>query len=97
MVARCGIYLKADGGRCVRLGIFFDTYDNHQESHGHPWVSAMINDGNKVYDHDEDGKSVTSGGCQSFFRNLDNPTFARVIYRAKYQTLTVEMNIKVPQ
>lgn len=41
------------------VGILFDTYDNHQEDHGHPWVSALVNDGSKVYNHDEDGKQVT--------------------------------------
>jgi len=76
------------------VGIFFDTYDNHQEDHGHPWVSALLNNGDKAYDHDEDGKSVTTGGCQSFFRNLDHDTYARVIYYHGLSTLKVDMQIK---
>lgn len=75
------------------LGIFADTYDNHQEDHGHPWISAILNDGTKEYDHDEDGKSHSEGGCQSFFRNLDFPTYMRVTYRRKFMTLLVETSI----
>ena len=75
------------------LGIFVDTYDNHQEDHGHPWISAILNDGTKEYDHDDDGKSHAEGGCQSFFRNLDFPTYMRITYRRKFMTLLVETSI----
>ena len=122
--------------------------------HGHPWVSALLNNGDKAYDHDEDGKSVTvrypalsapppppaarrgcraatrsckrgepaarrpyyccalpasrpgdappshprptcaqTGGCQSFFRNLDHDTYARVIY---YHGLSVRASDPPP-
>lgn len=74
------------------MGIFFDTYDNHQEDHGHPWVSAIINDGTKVYDHDEDGKSHTEGGCQSFFRNQEHPTFVRISYWDDIKAINVQMD-----
>eukprot|EP00039_Didymoeca_costata_P025366 m.13078 g.13078 ORF g.13078 m.13078 type:complete len:343 (-) comp4787_c0_seq1:71-1099(-) len=96
-------YTKAIGGQGTALGntevfqgmgIFFDTYDNHQEPHGHPWISALLNDGSKVYDHDEDGKSHTTGGCQSFFRNSDERTYVRIIYRREYHTLEVYTNLK---
>jgi len=76
------------------LGIFVDTYDNHQEDHGHPWISAILNDGTKEYDHDDDGKSHSQGGCQSFFRNLDFPTYMRITYRKKFMTLLVETSIQ---
>lgn len=79
------------------LGIFFDTYDNHQEDHGHPWVAAIQNDGTKVYDHDEDGKSHTEGGCQSFFRNLDHPTFVRATYWEHLKFLKVQIDTKEDQ
>lgn len=32
------------------LGVFFDTFDNDNK-HNNPYISAMINDGTKQYDH----------------------------------------------
>lgn len=87
-------YALGNKEKFTGVGIFFDTYDNHQEDHGHPWVSAILNDGSKVYDHDEDGKSHTTGGCQSFFRNLeDHPAYARVSYWKDLQVLKVELSV----
>ena len=75
------------------LGVLFDTYDNHQEDHGHPWVSALVGDGRAAYNHDEDGKQVTRGGCQSFFRNMDHPTYVRITYWHDLQYLEVKMKV----
>ena len=32
------------------LGIFFDSFDNDNK-HNNPYISAVLNDGTKVYDH----------------------------------------------
>ncbi|CAH8594847.1 unnamed protein product [Schistosoma rodhaini] len=55
------------------LAVFFDTYANQngEHSHEHPYVSAMINDGSKSYDHDKDGTLTELSGCSSNFRNND--------------------------
>ncbi|CAH8554699.1 unnamed protein product [Schistosoma mattheei] len=55
------------------LAVFFDTYANQngEHSHEHPYVSAMINDGSKHYDHDKDGTLTELSGCSSNFRNND--------------------------
>jgi mannose-binding lectin 2 len=53
-----------------------------------------LNDGQHVYNHDEDGGGMmTEGGCQAFFRNVDYPTYMRITYRRKYMTLLVETNV----
>ena len=62
--------------------------------HGHPWVTAILNDGTKVYDHDEDGKAHTEGGCQSFFRNLEFPTYVRISYYKELKTIKVDVDTK---
>lgn len=55
------------------MAVFFDTYANQngEHSHEHPYVSAMINDGSKHYDHDKDGTLTELAGCSSNFRNND--------------------------
>lgn len=68
--------------RFTGLGVFFDTYSNHKvHNHGHPYISALVNDGTVEYDHDSDGTHQEVAGCQSFFRNVDFDVFVRVIYR----------------
>ena len=54
-----------------------------------------MNDGTKVYDHDEDGKAHTEGGCQSFFRNLESPTYVRISYWADLKAIQVDVDTKV--
>lgn len=60
------------------LGIFLDTYSNHNGPHGvrfyiylasliifqhsHPFISAMVSDGTLHYDHDKDGTHTQLGG-----------------------------------
>ncbi|CAL8074043.1 unnamed protein product [Calicophoron daubneyi] len=53
------------------LGVFFDTYANQNgaHSHEHPYISAMVNDGSKKYDHDKDGTLTELAGCSTDFRN----------------------------
>lgn len=64
------------------LGLFFDTYSNHNgpHHHRHPYISAMVSDGETRYDHDTDGTHTQLAGCEADFRNLDHPTRVRVIY-----------------
>eukprot|EP01134_Creolimax_fragrantissima_P004273 CFRG4273T1 len=75
------------------LAIFFDTYNNHQgeHNHAHPYISAMLNDGTKVYDHDADGTHTAMAGCQANFRGKKVPTKARVSYID--HTLALDMDI----
>ncbi|VDQ03205.1 unnamed protein product [Trichobilharzia regenti] len=56
------------------LAVFFDTYANQngEHSHDHPYISAMINDGTKHYDHDKDGTLTELAGCSNNFRNTDH-------------------------
>eukprot|EP00051_Salpingoeca_urceolata_P030999 m.10110 g.10110 ORF g.10110 m.10110 type:complete len:348 (+) comp3687_c0_seq1:214-1257(+) len=77
------------------LGVFFDTYSNQQHhNHGHPYISALVNDGSVDYDHDADGTHQEVAGCQSFFRNVEFDTFVRVTYSGPVQTLTVLVDAK---
>lgn len=45
------------------LGIFFDTYKNNRPGVIFPYVMAMVGDGNKNYDHSNDGKDQELAGC----------------------------------
>ncbi|CAG2122051.1 unnamed protein product, partial [Medioppia subpectinata] len=58
----------------VGLGIFLDTYANQNgiHSHGHPYISAMVNNGTNHYDHDRDGTHSELAGCESKFRGIDH-------------------------
>uniref|UniRef100_A0A0K0FWU8 L-type lectin-like domain-containing protein n=1 Tax=Strongyloides venezuelensis TaxID=75913 RepID=A0A0K0FWU8_STRVS len=68
------------------LGIFLDTYSNHNgaHSHKHPYISAMVNNGQLHYDHDRDGTHTQLGGeetgCSAFFRNKEFDTHLLVRY-----------------
>ncbi|KAI9019803.1 putative lectin family integral membrane protein [Hyaloraphidium curvatum] len=62
------------------LGLFFDTYPNSRQRISHPYVMAMVGDGNTSYDNSQDGKPNEIGGCPSDFRSKDWPTKAKVRY-----------------
>jgi len=64
------------------LGIFLDTYANQNgaHSHGHPYISAMVNDGTLKYDHDRDGTHTEIAGCESKFRGVDQDTYLLIRY-----------------
>uniref|UniRef100_A0A1I8EHN6 Intracellular lectin protein 2 n=2 Tax=Wuchereria bancrofti TaxID=6293 RepID=A0A1I8EHN6_WUCBA len=68
------------------LGIFLDTYSNHNgpHGHGHPYISAMINNGSLHYDHDMDGTHTQLGGehtgCEAKFRNKQHQTQIMIRY-----------------
>lgn len=62
------------------LGVFIDTYGNHlfqsgssrseqHDSHEHPYISIIVNNGSQKYNHDDDGGSQNLGGCSVKVRN----------------------------
>ncbi|VDL60193.1 unnamed protein product [Hymenolepis diminuta] len=75
------------------LGIFYDTYSNHNSGHGHdyPYVSCMVNNRSIAYDHDHDGNQTQLAGCHSSFRNKNHKTRTRITYSKN--TLTVDMDV----
>ncbi|XP_066941649.1 vesicular integral-membrane protein VIP36 isoform X1 [Macrobrachium rosenbergii] len=75
------------------LAIIADTYSNHNgvHNHGHPYISAMVNNGTLHYDHDRDGTHTQLSGCVAKFRNLDHDTFLSIKY--VHDTLTVSVDI----
>jgi mannose-binding lectin 2 len=75
------------------LGVFFDTYSNHngEHSHPHPYVSAVIFNGTQPYDHDRDGTHSEIAGCHAQFRNLDTDTHASIMYADR--TLSVQLDV----
>ncbi|KAK9890972.1 hypothetical protein WA026_013309 [Henosepilachna vigintioctopunctata] len=75
--------------RWVGLGLFFDSFDNDNK-HNNPYIMAVVNDGTKNFDHQNDGTTQALAGCLRDFRNKPFPTRARVEY---YQNiLTVLFN-----
>ncbi|XP_042223407.1 vesicular integral-membrane protein VIP36-like isoform X1 [Homarus americanus] len=80
------------------LAVVMDTYSNHNgpHNHGHPYISAMVNNGTLHYDHDRDGTHTQlSSGCVSKFRNLDHDTYISIQY--VHDTLTVMTDIENKQ
>uniref|UniRef100_A0A914ZL46 L-type lectin-like domain-containing protein n=1 Tax=Parascaris univalens TaxID=6257 RepID=A0A914ZL46_PARUN len=79
------------------LAIFLDTYSNHNgpHSHGHPYISAMVNNGSLHYDHDKDGTHTQLGGehvgCEAKFRNKEHET--QILVRYVGDTLSVFTDI----
>ncbi|VDN11891.1 unnamed protein product [Dibothriocephalus latus] len=78
------------------LGIFFDTYNNHngEHSHKHPYISAMVSNGSTVYDHDKDGTHTQLAGCHSSFRNHENGAQAKIRYEKEKLTVSVDVGAK---
>ncbi|XP_056638339.1 protein ERGIC-53 [Diorhabda sublineata] len=73
----------------VGLGLFFDSFDNDNK-HNNPYIMAVLNDGTKQFDHQNDGTTQQLAGCLRDFRNKPYPTRAKIEY---YQnTLTVLFN-----
>lgn len=61
------------------LGIFLDSYDNDGQKNN-PYISAMVNDGTREYDHVSDGSTQVLAGCQKDFRNRPYPVRIRIEY-----------------
>ena len=59
------------------LGIFFDSFDNDNK-HNNPYIMGMVNDGQKVYDHQKDGSTQQLAGCLRDFRNKPFPVRAKI-------------------
>ncbi|CAD5208534.1 unnamed protein product [Bursaphelenchus xylophilus] len=61
------------------LAIMFDSFDNDGRK-DNPYVSVMVNDGTKAYNHHNDGSDQILGGCQRDFRNKPYPVRVRIQY-----------------
>ncbi|XP_067003335.1 protein ERGIC-53 [Anabrus simplex] len=61
------------------LGVFFDSFDNDNK-HNNPYIMAVLNDGTRVFDHQNDGTTQLLAGCLRDFRNKPFPTRARITY-----------------
>lgn len=49
-------------------------------NHGHPYISAMVNNGSLHYDHDRDGTHTELAGCEAKLRNLHYDTNIAIRY-----------------
>uniref|UniRef100_A0A8D3A024 Lectin, mannose-binding, 1 n=1 Tax=Scophthalmus maximus TaxID=52904 RepID=A0A8D3A024_SCOMX len=81
------VYGAAD--RWNGLGIFFDSFDNDGKKNN-PAILVVGNNGNLVYDHQNDGSTQALGTCLRDFRNKPYPVRAKIMYYK--QTLTVMIN-----
>ncbi|CAG9764058.1 unnamed protein product [Ceutorhynchus assimilis] len=68
------------------LGIFFDSFDNDNK-HNNPYIYAILNDGNTLFDHHNDGTTQQLAGCLRDFRNKPFPTRAKIDYYNNVLTL----------
>uniref|UniRef100_A0A3B4BK62 L-type lectin-like domain-containing protein n=1 Tax=Periophthalmus magnuspinnatus TaxID=409849 RepID=A0A3B4BK62_9GOBI len=71
------------------VGIFFDSFDNDGKKNN-PAIIVVGNNGNLVYDHQNDGTTQALGTCLRDFRNKPYPVRAKITYYKK--TLTVMIN-----
>lgn len=76
------------------LGVFMDTYANQNgvHNHGHPYISAMVNNGTMHYDHDRDGTHTEISGCEAKFRGVDHDT--NIAIRYENDVLIVSIDIE---
>ena len=56
--------------------------------HGHPYISAMVNNGSLSYDHDRDGTHTELAGCESSFRNNKQETYVAIRYENNKLTVS---------
>ncbi|XP_065166680.1 protein ERGIC-53 [Atheta coriaria] len=68
------------------LGIFFDSFDNDNK-HNNPYIMAVVNDGTRDFEHQNDGQNQMLAGCLRDFRNKPFPTRARIEYYNNVLTL----------
>lgn len=71
-----------------------DTYANQNgvHSHGHPYISAMVNNASLAYDHDRDGTHTEFAGCESKFRGVDHDTYLAIRYYNDTLTLRTDVD-----
>lgn len=76
------------------LAVILDTYANQNgaHSHGHPYISTMVNNGSLHYDHEADGVHSELAGCECKFRGLEHE--ARVLVQYYNDELTVKTDIE---
>uniref|UniRef100_A0AC34GB50 L-type lectin-like domain-containing protein n=1 Tax=Panagrolaimus sp. ES5 TaxID=591445 RepID=A0AC34GB50_9BILA len=70
------------------LGVLFDSFDNDGQKNN-PYVSVMINDGTRSYDHQTDGAQQILTGCQRDFRNKPFPIHVKVEYVKNVLTVSL--------
>jgi mannose-binding lectin 1 len=70
------------------LGVLFDSFDNDGQKNN-PYVSVMINDGTRSYDHQTDGAQQILTGCQRDFRNKPFPIHVKVEYIKNVLTVSL--------
>ena len=75
------------------LGVFLDTYANQNgaHSHGHPYISVMVNNATFPYDHDRDGTHTELAGCECKFRGVEHDTYLAIRYHN--DTITIRTDI----
>jgi len=71
------------------LGVFLDSYDNDGKKNN-PYISVIMNDGTKSYNHQLDGIDEQLGGCQFDIRNRVYTSKLRLTYWKK--SLKVEVD-----
>ncbi|OQV15871.1 Vesicular integral-membrane protein VIP36 [Hypsibius exemplaris] len=78
------------------LAVFLDTYNNHNgpHNHEHPFVSAMVNNGSAVYDHDRDGTHTQLAGCAAKFRGKSHPTHIAIRYEPSVLKVSLDIDGK---
>ncbi|NWT06529.1 LMAN1 protein, partial [Mionectes macconnelli] len=71
------------------LGVFFDSFDNDGKKNN-PGVIVVANNGQLLYDHQNDGSTQALASCLRDFRNKPYPVRVKIAYYKK--TLTVSVN-----
>lgn len=87
----------------VGLGIFFDSFQNSfvpnkNQQYDAPFVTMMLNDGTRSYDHAQDGGNNLAAKCRRNFRNTEFPVKARITYLKNTVTVSIANGVlKTPQ
>jgi mannose-binding lectin 2 len=79
------------------LGVFFDTYSNHngEHSHPHPYVSAVIFNGTQPYDHDRDGTHSEIAGCHVNSITTHCPYNLQSLLQAQFRNLDTDTHASI--
>ena len=56
--------------------------------HGHPYLSAMVNNSTLHYDHDRDGTHTQIAGCEANFRGIEHDTYVAIRYENNILTVS---------
>lgn len=78
----------------VGLAVVLDTYANQNgvHPHGHPYISAMVNNGTLHYDHEADGIHSELAGCECKFRGQEHEV--KVLVQYLNDELTIKTDIE---